>query len=196
MLDRRVRKIGFDRIRTKGCLELNSLASSLEKSGRVDVCNMKLISREFEFERPLQPDVQSPLAPSAAGWDPYDVWCTRVRAQWPGATTVPDLSRRLRIVPDLVQVVPAPQSGQKPLRLRRGKKERAATAILPVVFVLLILFALTRELLGLFRIDVVSDVFGVMTPAARVIDVLLGVAALYCAFMISLRRRPRASGGG
>ena len=43
---------------------------------------MKIVSREFEFEQPLQPGMQSPVASSAPGWDPYDVWSTRVRSQW------------------------------------------------------------------------------------------------------------------
>lgn len=43
---------------------------------------MKLVSRKFEFEQPLQPGMQSPVASPAPGWDPYDVWSTRVRSQW------------------------------------------------------------------------------------------------------------------
>ena len=60
---------------------------------------MKLISREFEFERPLQPGVQSRGASPASGWDPYDVWSTRVRSQW---APIVELPSKLRIVPDVV----------------------------------------------------------------------------------------------
>ena len=157
---------------------------------------MKLISREFEFERPLQPDVQSPLSSSAAGWDPYDVWCTRVRSELRPLSPVPDLPRKLRVLPDLVPVTPVQEAAEKPVQPRSGKKGRAANIVVPIVFVLLLLLAFSRELLGLFGIDLVSDVFGVMTPAARIIDVLLGVAALYCAFALTLRRRSRVAGRG
>jgi uncharacterized protein len=174
------------RIRTAGSVEFKLLRSSLEKSGRLDVCNMKLISREFEFERPLQPGMQSPVASSAPGWDPYDVWSTRVRRD---LLPVAELPRKLWVVSDVVQVIP-----EKPVPARVSKKERVASAVLPIVFILLLLLALSRELMGLFGIDVVAAVFGVMTPAARVIHILLGVAALYCAVVLSAQRRRHATG--
>lgn len=149
---------------------------------------MKLISRDFEFERPLQPGVQSPMASATSGWDPYDVWCTRVRRELPA---VPELPRKLRVVPNVVQVTP-----EKASPSRVSKKERAANAVLPIVFVLLVVLALSRELVGLFGIDVVATVFGVMTPAARLTHILLGVAALYCAFVLSVQRRRRSTQGG
>jgi len=64
---------------------------------------MKLVSREFEFEQPLQPGMQSPVASPAPGWDPYDVWSTRVRSQW---LPVVELPPKLKIVPDVVPVSP------------------------------------------------------------------------------------------
>jgi uncharacterized membrane protein YuzA (DUF378 family) len=151
---------------------------------------MKLISREFEFERPLQPGAQLPLSPSASGWDPYDVWCTRVRSELRPVSPISDLPRKLRVVPDPVQVA-VPETEERPVQPGPRKKERAANAVLPIIFVLLLLLAFSRELMGLFGIDVVSDVFGVMTPAARIIHILLGIAALYCAFVLSVRLRPR-----
>jgi uncharacterized membrane protein YuzA (DUF378 family) len=93
-------------------------------------------------------------------------------------------------------MVPAQEAAEKPVQPRPGKKDRAASAVLPFVFVLLLLLAFSRELMELFGIDVVSDVFGVMTPAARIIHILLGIAALYCAFVLSLRRRSRVAEGG
>jgi uncharacterized membrane protein YuzA (DUF378 family) len=122
---------------------------------------------------------------SVTGWDPYDVWCTRVRSELP---PVAELQRKLRVVPGIVQVV-----SQEPRPAKVIKKGRAANAVLLIVFVLLIVLALSRELVGLFGIDVVAAVFGVMTPAARVTHILLGVAALYCAYMLSVQRRRRAT---
>jgi hypothetical protein len=127
------------RIRTTGCVEFKLLRSSLEKSGCVDVCNMKLISREFQFEQPLQPGMQSPVPSSTSGWDPYDVWSTRVRRD---LLPVAELPRKRRVVTDAVKVTP-----EKPAPTKASKKERASGAVLPVVFVLLLLLALSCELL-------------------------------------------------
>jgi len=145
---------------------------------------MKLISREYEFERPLQSGFQSPVASSTPGWDPYDVWCTRVRAELRPVVPGAELPGKLRVISDITPAAP-----EKPTPAAASKMERAANAFLPIVFVLLIVLALSRELVGLFGFDVVAAVFGVMTPAARVIHVLLGVSALYCAFVLSLQRR-------
>jgi len=148
---------------------------------------MKSISREFEFERPLQPGFQSPVASSTSGWDPYDVWCTRVRSGLGPVIPITEPPRKLRAVPDIVPATP-----EKPAPAGTSRTERAANAVLPIVFVLLIVLALSRELVGLFGFDVVAAVFGVMTPAARIIHVLLGVSALYCAFVLSLQRWRRS----
>jgi hypothetical protein len=121
-------------IRTSGCVGFKLLRSSLQKSGRLDVCNMKLISREFEFEQPLRSGTQLSAASSTSGWDPYDVWCTRVRGE-PRPTVELPLSRR--VIPPVVRVTPERASPAKV-----SKKERAAMAVLAVVFGLVILFAL------------------------------------------------------
>jgi uncharacterized protein len=45
-------------------------------------------------------------------------------------------------------------------------------------------------LVGLFGFDLVTAIFGTMSPASRVVYVLVGVAAGYCAFAIpALARR-------
>jgi uncharacterized protein len=41
-------------------------------------------------------------------------------------------------------------------------------------------FGLNRVLVGMFRFDLVAFWFGVMTPLARVVHVLLGLSAMYC----------------
>lgn len=60
---------------------------------------MKIISREFESERRLHSDVHSPDAAPTSGWDPYDVWSTRVRSQWAPVVKLPP---KLRIVAHVV----------------------------------------------------------------------------------------------
>ena len=75
---------------------------------------MKLVSREFEFEQPLQPGMQSPVASPAAGWDPYDVWSTRVRSQW---LPVVELPPKLKIVSDVVPVSPEKPASKRMSRV-------------------------------------------------------------------------------
>jgi hypothetical protein len=58
-----------------------------------------------------------------------------------------------------------------------------------LVFVL----GLNRGLVGIFGIDMVAIVFGVMTPAARAAYVLLGVSAIYCAFAVVIFGRRLAA---
>ena len=63
-----------------------------------------------------------------------------------------------------------------------------------VSVVLAILQGSTRALVGLWGVDVVALVFGVMTPAARAVYALLGVAAVYCAIEVVLRQPTRRAG--
>jgi len=51
------------------------------------------------------------------------------------------------------------------------------------LLLLALALGLNRELVGIFRVDLVSLVFGVMTPAARVVHVLLGVSTIRAAIM-------------
>jgi hypothetical protein len=63
-------------------------------------------------------------------------------------------------------------------------------------FMLALILGLNRGLVGLFGFDVVASVFGVMTPAARAVYVVLGVSAIYCAVtvvMFGKRPRPRSN---
>jgi uncharacterized membrane protein YuzA (DUF378 family) len=63
-----------------------------------------------------------------------------------------------------------------------------------VSVVLAVLLGMTLALVGLWGIDVVALVFGVMTPAARAVYALLGVAAVYCALKVVLRQPSRRAG--
>jgi uncharacterized membrane protein YuzA (DUF378 family) len=60
--------------------------------------------------------------------------------------------------------------------------------------VLAVLLGVTRALVGLWGVDVVALVFGVMTPAARAVYALLGVAAMYCAVKVVSRQPSRRAG--
>ncbi|MBM4177383.1 DUF378 domain-containing protein [Candidatus Gribaldobacteria bacterium] len=48
-----------------------------------------------------------------------------------------------------------------------------------LVFVLLVVGGLNWGLVGLFKFDLVAAIFGAMSPLARVVYVLVGLAALY-----------------
>jgi len=63
-----------------------------------------------------------------------------------------------------------------------------------VSLVLAVVLGLSRALVGLAGVDVIAIVFGVMTPAARAIYALLGVAAVYCAIVTALSHAPRRAG--
>jgi uncharacterized protein len=56
------------------------------------------------------------------------------------------------------------------------------------------ILGLNRGLVGLFGIDAVAIVFGVMTPAARAVYVLLGISAIYCVFAVVMFSRRVAPG--
>jgi uncharacterized protein len=65
-----------------------------------------------------------------------------------------------------------------------------------ITFVLLIIGGLNWGLLGLFSFDLVTFVFGEISPLNRVVYVLVGLSALYyaIAFRAILQRwRPRAA---
>lgn len=53
-----------------------------------------------------------------------------------------------------------------------------------IVSILLIVGGLNWGLVGLFNVDVVAWIFGMMTAWSRIIYVLVGLAALYKAVML------------
>jgi uncharacterized membrane protein YuzA (DUF378 family) len=59
-----------------------------------------------------------------------------------------------------------------------------------VAFWLLVVGGLNWLLVGLFRFDLVAAIFGADSLAARVVYVLVGVSAIYCAISIPALRKP------
>jgi uncharacterized membrane protein YuzA (DUF378 family) len=73
-----------------------------------------------------------------------------------------------------------------------GSRGTAGLVVAWPAFVLAFILGLNRGLVGVFGFDVVALVFGVMTPAARAVYVLLGVSAIYCAVAVVLFAKRRA----
>jgi len=113
---------------------------------------------------------------SAAGWDPYEVWSTRVRA------TRIEANDRALVRPDRLDT----EIGQQTVNTPNGGRSRvtAGLVVLWPALMLAFILGLNRGLVGIFDIDVVALVFGVMTPAARAVYVLLGISAIYCAVAV------------
>lgn len=65
----------------------------------------------------------------------------------------------------------------------RTKELRRMNALDWVAMVLLIIGGLNWALVGLFDIDLVARIFGVMTTASRGVYVLVGVAAIYSIYL-------------
>lgn len=64
---------------------------------------------------------------------------------------------------------------------------RTLSALDYIALVLLIVGGLNWGLVGLFGFDLVAAIFGVMTPLARIVYVLVGLSAIY-GISILLRR--------
>jgi uncharacterized membrane protein YuzA (DUF378 family) len=65
-----------------------------------------------------------------------------------------------------------------------------------ITFILVIIGGLNWGLLGLFSFDLVVAIFGAISPANRIVYVLIGLSALYQAVAfkaIQQRWRPRAT---
>jgi uncharacterized membrane protein YuzA (DUF378 family) len=76
----------------------------------------------------------------------------------------------------------------------RARRWHSSTALIWASVVLAVLLGMTRALVGLWGVDVVAIVFGVMTPAARAVYALLGVAAVYCVITVVSRQFFRRAG--
>jgi uncharacterized membrane protein YuzA (DUF378 family) len=59
-------------------------------------------------------------------------------------------------------------------------------AVARPALMLAFILGLNRGLVGIFDIDIVALVFGVMTPVARAVYVILGISAIYCAVAVVL----------
>src|SRR6185369_8214953 len=61
---------------------------------------------------------------------------------------------------------------------------RSTTTLTWVAFWLLVVGGLNWLLVGVFRFDLVAALFGVDSPVSRVVYVLVGISAVYCAVTI------------
>lgn len=62
---------------------------------------------------------------------------------------------------------------------------RTLTAIDWVAMTLLIVGGVNWGLVGLFGVDLVAELFGVMSPVSRIVYVLVGLSALYSIFTVT-----------
>ncbi len=114
-------------------------------------------------------------------WDPYEVWSTRVRGTLVGGKVSEALPAGGNNWPVAGNAI-GPRKAGSPWRI-------SSLAVVWGAFALAVVLGLNWELVGIFRIDLVANVFGVMTPAARVAHIVLGVSVLYCAVKTVVARR-------
>lgn len=62
-----------------------------------------------------------------------------------------------------------------------------------IAFILLVIGGLNWGLVGLFEFDLVAAIFGEMSAISRLVYILVGLAALYCLFVLPARRRVTAT---
>jgi uncharacterized membrane protein YuzA (DUF378 family) len=113
---------------------------------------------------------------SEAGWDPYEVWSTRVRA------TREEVDGRALVLSDRLDSEIARPEIHTP-NIATFHRTAGFAVVWPALMLAIIL-GLNRGLVGIFGFDLVALVFGVMTPAARAVHVLLGISAIYCAIAV------------
>lgn len=80
----------------------------------------------------------------------------------------------------------APMTDRRHLAERRAsiaKSMAKLSALDWVAMVLLIVGGLNWAVVGLFNVDVVASVFGVQSPLARLVYVLVGLSALYAIYL-------------
>lgn len=82
----------------------------------------------------------------------------------------------------------APTIDRRQLPDRRSDvRERTSSAIVALDYIalaLMIVGGLNWAMVGLFQVDVVATLFGPTSPLARLIDVLVGVAALWGVYLL------------
>jgi hypothetical protein len=135
---------------------------------------MNRTSGSFGLAEPLH---ATPLRFSAAGWDPYEVWSTRVRST---KTGVNDGALAL---PEALDAKIGRPAVNAPPKVAASHGTAGYAGIRPAL-VLAFSLGLNRGLVGIFGFDAVATVFGVMTPAARAVYVLSGISAIYCAMAV------------
>jgi uncharacterized membrane protein YuzA (DUF378 family) len=111
----------------------------------------------------------------SASWDPYEVWYTRVRSE----------GEREAALRTPVERIATHRAQGGSFGLARRRMSSMPLLAWPALLSALAL-GLNRELVGIFRLDLVGLVFGNMTPAARVVQVLFGISAI-CAVVMALR---------
>ncbi len=129
------------------------------------------------------------LTPGGApGWDPYEVWCTRVRKN---QVEIPSTRSWRAETAQPAAIVSSDTRGAG--RVAARSKRTLGVGLAALALVLAVILGLNRAIVGLSGVDFIARVFGVMTPAARAVYVLLGGAAVYCAVatVVLGRRRVR-----
>ena len=63
-----------------------------------------------------------------------------------------------------------------------ARSTRTLSAVDWIAMALLIIGGVNWGLVGLFNVDIVAEVFGVMSPVSRVVYALVGISALYTIF--------------
>ena len=75
-----------------------------------------------------------------------------------------------------------------PERRTTASGERSATKLSVIDYIamaLLIIGGLNWASVALFSVDVVATLFGVLSPATRLVYLLVGIAALYAIYLVS-----------
>lgn len=70
-----------------------------------------------------------------------------------------------------------------PERRSNSSHKSAMSALDWIAMTLLIIGGLNWAVVGLFNVDVVASLFGIQSPATRLIYVLVGIAALYSIYL-------------
>lgn len=72
-------------------------------------------------------------------------------------------------------------------------RSRSALTVTWIAFWLLVVGGLNWGLVGLFGVDLVAAVFGAGSVVSRVVYVVVGLSAIYCAITVPALRRPANS---
>jgi uncharacterized membrane protein YuzA (DUF378 family) len=84
--------------------------------------------------------------------------------------------------------IPGTDRRHMPERRTAASAARSGTtlsAIDYIAMVLLIIGGLNWASVALFSVDVVATLFGVLSPATRLVYLLVGIAALYAIYLVS-----------
>jgi hypothetical protein len=84
--------------------------------------------------------------------------------------------------------IPTTDRRHIPERRTKGGVERVGTRLKVLDYIamaLLIIGGLNWASVALFSVDVVATLFGVLSPATRLVYLLVGIAALYAIYLLS-----------